>query len=255
MFDTHFHLDPEDNPEEIYLAARAAGVNNMTLIGCDPESCDRALTTAQKFDNMYFSAGVHPLYVKDFKGNITDFDKYYQDSNNVAVGEIGLDFYYDKDKEIQNKQLEIFETFLEKSVELAKPAIIHSREAFPETLSCLKNTLQNKQDFILHCYTGDEKWVSEFIDAGGYISYSGIVTFKNAESLRKSLSKVPKDRILIETDSPYLAPVPMRGKRNQPAYVVHVRDKVADLLNMSPEDLSELTSQNAKNIFKLSSKK
>ncbi|MDD7986510.1 TatD family hydrolase [Lentisphaera marina] len=252
MFDTHFHLDPEDDAQEIYTNARAAGVEYMTLIGCDPESCDRALETSQKYENMFFSAGVHPLYVKDFTGEVSDFDTYYENENNVAVGEIGLDFYYDKDENIQKRQVNIFESFLNKSVELKKPAIIHSREAFPETLSCIKNTLKGQQDFILHCYTGDENWVGEFIDAGGYISYSGIVTFKNAESLRKSLEGVPKDRILIETDSPYLAPVPMRGKRNQPAYVVHVRDKIAQLLNMDSEELSELTTRNAKAVFNLS---
>ncbi|EDM26728.1 TatD protein [Lentisphaera araneosa HTCC2155] len=252
MFDTHFHLDPEDNAEEIYKNARSAGVEYMTLIGCDPESCDRAINTAAKFENMFFSAGVHPLYVKDFQGETSDFDHYYKNENNVAVGEIGLDFYYDKDEAIQKRQITIFESFLNKSRELQKPAIIHSREAFPETLSCINNTLEGKQDFILHCYTGDENWVSGFLDAGGYISYSGIVTFKNADSLRKSLEKVPLDRILIETDSPYLAPVPMRGKRNQPAYVVHVRDKIAQLLSMDLEELTKLTTQNAKRVFKLS---
>jgi TatD DNase family protein len=251
MFDTHFHLDPEDDAQEIYNNARAAGIEHMTLIGCDPESCDRALKTSQKYENMYFSAGVHPLYVKDFTGDISDFDTYYENENNVAVGEIGLDFYYDKDVAIHKRQVELFEGFLDKARQLKKPAIIHSREAFAETLSCINNTLQKKQDFILHCYTGDENWVSKFIDAGGYISYSGIVTFKNAEPLRKSLEKVPKERILIETDSPYLAPVPMRGKRNQPAYVVHVRDKVAELLNMDAEEFSELTTKNAKKVFNL----
>ena len=161
---------------------------------------------------MYFSAGVHPLYVKDFSGSINDFDRFYDDENNVAVGEIGLDFYYDKDKSIQKKQLEIFEAFLEKSLKLRKPAVIHSREAFDETLSCINNVLQGRQDFILHCYTGDDNWVGKFLDAGAYISYSGIVTFKNAEDLRRSLPLVPDERLLIETDSPYLAPVPMRGK-------------------------------------------
>ena len=112
MFDTHFHLDPEDDAEQIYNNARAVGVEHMTLIGCDPESCERAINTASKYENMYFSAGVHPLYVKDFAGSASDFNHFYENENNVAVGEIGLDFYYNKDKAIQKRQVEIFEAFL-----------------------------------------------------------------------------------------------------------------------------------------------
>ena len=251
MFDTHFHLDPEDDAEEIYANARSAGVEHMTLIACDPESCERASVTSKKFENMYFSAGVHPLYVKDFDGSPDDFNHYYEFDKNVAVGEIGLDFYYDKDKQIQNKQIDIFESFLEKSLHQKKPAIIHSRDAFDETVECIKNVLGGKQDFILHCYTGDDKWVTKFLDLGAYISYSGIVTFKNAKDLRRSIPFVPDERILIETDSPYLAPVPMRGKRNQPAYVKYVCSHLAELKGLSSEDLAKLTSDNAKRVFKI----
>jgi len=249
MFDTHFHLDKEDDAQKIYNDAQAAGVEFMTLIGCDPESCDRAQATAEKFENMYFSAGVHPLYVADFKGSVSDFEKYYTHPKNVAVGEIGLDFFYEKENHAE--QIAIFEAFLEVSKRIGKPAVIHSREAFPETIASLKKVLKGEVPFILHCYTGDDQWVQEFLDLGGYISYSGIVTFNNAKELRSSLALVPQERILIETDSPYLAPVPMRGKRNQPAYVAHVRDRVAKELNMPADNLGELAKRNAKKVFNL----
>ena len=160
-----------------------------------------------------------------------------------------MDFFYEKENHVE--QTEIFEAFLEVSKRIGKPAVIHSREAFPETIASLKKVLKGEVPFILHCYTGDDKWVQEFLDLGGYISYSGIVTFNNAKELRSSLPLVPKERILIETDSPYLAPVPMRGKRNQPAYVAHVRDRVAKELDLAPEDLGDLAKANAKKVFNL----
>ena len=251
MFDTHFHLDPEDPHQEIYTAARDAGVYHMTLIGCDPESCERAQKVASLYENMFFSAGVHPLFVKELDKPLEFFDKFYSDPKNKAVGEIGLDFYYDKEPDIHAKQDSIFRYFLNKSKELKKPAIIHSREAFQETLNAIEDVLNKEQDFILHCYTGDKHWVKKFLDAGAYISYSGIVTFKNAKDIQESLAYVPDDRILIETDSPYLALIPMRGKRNQPAYVQYVCSKVAELKTMSAEELASLTTKNAKNIFGL----
>ena len=248
VYDTHFHLDDKDDAEAIISRAQEAGVTHLNLISTTLEDTHRNFKIANDND-IFCTAGVHPLNVDEFDGNFEAFRSFYDSARVVAVGEIGLDYYYDQNDETLDFQRQVFKRFLEYSAEFKKPAVIHCREAFEDTYAAIENTLPRDQPFIIHCYTGDTSWAEKFVELGGYISYSGIVTFKNAESIRKSLKVVPKDRILIETDSPYLAPVPLRGKRNEPANVIHVRDRVAFELGMSKEELSELTLHNGKKVF------
>lgn len=251
LYDTHFHLDDSDNAEEIVANAREAGVENLNLISCDLKETERNMKIAGSFDKLYTTAGVHPLHVKDFDMDFAGFHDFLKEDLCVAVGEIGLDYYYDKDEETITKQKKTFYKFLELSAEYQKPAIIHCRDAFEDCYNAIKDVLQGQQPFIIHCYTGGAEWAEKFVELGGYISYSGICTFKNAQEIRDSLKVVPQDRILVETDSPYLAPVPHRGKRNQPAYVAHVLEKVAAELEMLSEKAAELTTANAKKVFKI----
>ncbi|MCM8535280.1 MAG: TatD family hydrolase [Lentisphaeraceae bacterium] len=251
VYDTHFHLDDKDDAQAIITRAREAGVDYMNLISCTIKDSHRNLKIAEE-NKIFTTAGVHPLNVDEFDGDFEAFRPFYESDSVVAVGEIGLDYYYDQKEETLTFQKEVFQKFLQFSAEFKKPAVVHCRDAFEDTYNFIKEFIPREQPFVIHCYTGDTHWAEKFVELGAYISYSGIVTFKNAESLRDSLKVVPKDRILIETDSPYLAPVPLRGRRNEPANVVHVRDRVAFELGMSKEDLSALTLENGQKAFSVS---
>ena len=250
FFDTHFHLDPEDDGAVIIPAARAASVQGLARIGCELADSRQAQKEAEEL-GMAFSAGVHPHYIDKFDGDLAPFRELYQHPRCVAVGEIGLDFHYHREDDHKQRQIAVFEAFLGMSKENGKPAVIHCRDAFPETLESLRRVLNGQVPFILHCYTGDLSQVRDFLDLGGYISYSGIVTFSSAKALRESLQAVPDDRLLIETDSPWLAPIPFRGRRNSPAYVPHVAARVAAERQISVEALAELTWANACRVFQL----
>lgn len=251
LFDTHFHLDDSDDAAAIIGRARENGVDFLNLISCDINGTFRNIALAEEF-NINTTAGVHPLYIENFNGNYEEFRPLYEHPKVVGVGEVGLDYFYHKEEDHQSRQREIFKTFMEISNETGKPAIIHCRDAFEDCYSIIKDTLNGEKPFIIHCYTGDLCWAEKFVDLGGYISYSGIVTFNNATMLRESLKAVPQDRILIETDSPYLAPVPHRGKRNEPSFVVHVLERVAFELAKTKEEIASLTLENGKRVFGLS---
>ena len=250
LYDTHFHLDDSDDAAAIIGRAKESGVELLNLISCDIHDTQRNIRIAEEF-GIFTTAGVHPLHIDKFTDNFEDFLKFYENPKVVGVGEIGLDYFYHKESELHERQRFIFRKFMEISSKTNKPAIIHCRDAFEDCYEIIKETLQGKQPFIIHCYTGDYSWAEKFLDLGAYISYSGIVTFNNAASLRESLKAVPKDRILIETDSPYLAPAPHRGKRNEPAFVAHVLDRVAFELDLSKEELAEITVNNGKRVFGL----
>ena len=250
IYDTHFHLDPEDNPEEIISRARQAGVSLLNLISCDINDTIRNVKIAEEHD-IYTTAGVHPLHVDDFDGDFSKFFPFYAHERVVGVGEIGLDYHYQKEKKHLEYQQEVFSQFLKFSAQTLKPAIIHCREAFEDCYALIKEHLNADQPFIIHCYTGDQNWAAKFVELGGYISFSGIVTFKNAADIRDSIKTIPPERILVETDSPYLSPVPFRGKRNEPARVVHVLERVAFELGITQEEAAELTVANGKKVFGL----
>ena len=247
IFDTHFHLYEEDNKQHIISEALKKNVQLLMNIGTDLNSSMEAQKVADSFKNVYFSAGVHPCYIDNFNNNYTDFESLFQHPRCLAIGEIGLDYHYPHDK---NQQKKVFSQFLQLAYKLKKPAIIHCRDAFDDCIKILKTSLKNESPFILHCYTGDTEWAKKIIEIGGYISYSGIITFKNnTQKIRDSLTAIPLNRILIETDSPYLAPTPYRGKRNQPAYIIHTLEKMAQILGMSLDETALLTRQNACNLL------
>jgi TatD DNase family protein len=250
IFDTHFHLDNEDSPEEVIGRARAAGVELMNLISCDINDTVRNIKIAED-NNIYTTSGVHPLHIDDFDGDFKAFLPFFEHERVIGVGEIGLDYFYHKEEEQLERQRNIFTNFLKISAQTGKPAIIHCRDAFEDCYEMIKENLNEDQPFIIHCYTGDQEWAKRFVELGAYISYSGIVTFKNAASLRDSIKAVPHERILIETDSPYLAPVPHRGKRNEPANVVHVLERMSFELGLTQEETALLTVENSKKVFGL----
>ncbi len=248
LFDTHAHLNDnkfKNDLEEVMSRAFEAGVTNIVVNGYDIESSKKAIEIAEKYEGVYATVGIHPGDVDS-----VNFETYnilrnlLKHEKVVALGEIGLDYYYDTNnygyqKEVFIKQIEIAE-------EMKKPVTIHSRDALADTYDILK--LYNVKG-IMHCYSGSVEMALKFIDLGFYISLAGPVTFKNAIVPKKVAESVPIEKLLIETDCPYLAPHPFRSKRNEPKYVSYVAREIAEIKNISYEEVCKSTSENARFIY------
>ena len=260
LIDTHAHLDYEYDLSvpELLAEAKNHGVNTMIAIAAAAESLDRVKALAETYPNIYFSAGIHPHDAKDYSPEIAK--KVAINAAHprcVAIGELGLDYFYEhSDKETQFRALEEQMLF---SAEIGKPIIVHTRDADSDTehfLSLHAKAWQQKQSGkapgVIHCFTGTQKLAEFALNLGYYISFSGILTFKNAEALREvAKHTVPLDKVLVETDSPYLAPIPHRGKKNHPAYTQFVAQKLAELKGLSLEEIAKITTNNATRLFSL----
>ncbi len=255
--DSHCHIDGEQFDEDrdaVVERAREAGVSAMLNIGTgDPHSDDfrRAVAVAEKYYNVYASVGVHPhdakLYDDKAEQHLIDLTK---SEKVIAWGEIGLDYYYDHSP--QDVQRDVFVRQIRKAKELDLPIIIHSRNADDETVEILTEEC-SYEGFrgIMHCFGGTAAMAESLIQIGFMISFAGNVTFKKAENLRDAVSGVPLDRLLIETDCPFLTPVPFRGKRNEPSFVVHTAQFLADFYDVSLETVAEQTTRNFLNFFEI----
>ena len=229
-------------PEEIKLPLDA-----VITVGCDEEEIPKALSIAQRYEPVWCAIGYHP-YEADKVG-----DKQLQqlkllaceNDKVVAIGECGLDYY--RDYASRENQLKVFEKQLEIAKELDLPVVVHSREADEDTVAVLKNS--GVERGVIHCFTGTEKLLKEALDIGFYISLSGIVTYKNAKDLQELAKKIPLDRLLVETDSPFLAPVPKRGKKNMPPYVFFTLKFLSEFLKVPLPMLEKLTTTNAVRLF------
>jgi TatD DNase family protein len=258
FIDSHAHIDgPEfdKDRESVIERARAAGLTKILNVGTgDPhnDAFERAVKVGSKNDLIYTAIGVHPhdarLYDEPAELKIKHLLK--ENKRTIAWGEIGLDFHYDNSP--RDVQQDVFGKQLRAAQELDLPVIIHTREAEPETVQLLNDHYGSaKRRGVFHCFSGSLELAKSALDLGFYISFSGIVTFKKAEELRQVAGYVPLDRILIETDCPFLAPIPFRGKRNEPAYVVEVAKCIAQLRNIELEALAKLTSENFLTCFNL----
>jgi TatD DNase family protein len=246
LVDTHFHLSPELNFAEIFEKSVKQGVKKFIMAGTDLKNSEFLKSIANQFDDTYFSAGVCPSEIENYK--IEDFQgikKILTQKKCVAVGECGLDYHYLKD--FKNKQIEVFDYQLNLAKFFKLPVIIHSRKAQEDTLNLLQKNKINR--FVLHCFTEDKNFAKKLLNLGAYISFSGIITFKNAESLRETLKYIPLDRILIETDSPYLAPQSKRGQKNYPYYLPEIFSKICETKKIKPEILSKNLWDNTNNLF------
>jgi TatD DNase family protein len=247
--DMHAHLDKlEDGPEVAIEAALAHNVKRIVTIATDPNDLKTVLEYADKFSpHVYCTLGIHPHEGVTYTPEVRQFIKQNAPHPRViAIGEIGLDYYYEQSP--KKEQLAAFRDQLELAHELGLPVEIHTRDAEPDTVNLLKE-YQGKVKGIIHCFTGTQWLADECLALGYNISISGIVTFKNAASLRKVVESIPLDRLHVETDSPFLAPVPMRGRQNTPSYVVHTAQFVADLKKISRDDLCLQTNKNAEKMF------
>lgn len=247
--DIHAHLDMlEDSPEVTLEKAKTAGVSKIITIGTEPADHPLVLSIAQKFyPDIYCTLGIHPHHGAVWTEEVGKFiEDHIHDKEVVAVGEIGLDYYYNQSP--VEEQREAFRKQLALAAKYKMPVEIHTRDAEQDTVDILKE-FKGQVTGLIHCFTGTSWLAKECLDVGLNISFSGVVTFKNAESLRETCKMVPLDRIHVETDAPFLAPVPLRGKKNTPAFVVHTASVVAGLKGISEDRLAQVTNENARQLF------
>jgi TatD DNase family protein len=251
FIDSHCHLDRLDlaalgtDLAGALNKARARGVEYFLCIGVDLESLPDVLAVAEAYDDVSASVGVHPLHLESLEPEIEKLIELAAHLKVVAIGETGLDYHYDKENPADQQRR--FRKHIEAANRTNKPLVVHTREARADTIRILKE--ENANAGVLHCFTEDWDMAKAALDLGFYISFSGIVSFANAKELREVATKVPLDRLLIETDSPWLAPVPYRGKTNQPAYVVEVAQVVAGLRGIDVEEVGLRTSENFRRLF------
>ena len=247
--DVHAHLEMlETQPLETLKAAEEAGVVQLITIGCHPQDNRRVVEIARAHHPKVFcTVGVHPHESLHWNDDIEkETRSFLSEPFVIGIGETGLDYYYDHSPREQQKT--VFRRQMEIAQEVGLPVEIHTREAEPDTVEILKE-YQGKVRGLIHCFTGTEDLARKCLDLGYNISFSGVITFKNAEPLREIVKFVPLDRLHVETDAPFLAPVPQRGKKNIPAFLVHTAQLVAELKGVSPETLSQQVFKNVQNLF------
>ncbi len=255
LVDSHCHLDRLDlrhydgQLEAALDAARLRGVERMLCIGIDLNNAPTVVDIAQRHPDIYASVGVHPLDISEDICAVTALVELAEQDKVVAIGETGLDYYYSAEK--KSEQQLSFANHLLASAQTGKPTIVHTRDAREDTLALIAKHGDPNVAGVLHCFTESWEMASAAMDMGYYISFSGIITFKNAEELREVVKRVPIERMLVETDSPYLAPVPYRGKKNEPKFVLEVAQQVAELKGLSFDEVVAQTGKNFNQLFKL----
>ncbi len=251
FIDSHAHLDDERFDEDRKALIESLKENKIELvinIGYDIGSSRASVDLAKEYENIYAVVGVHPHDAQDVSEDyLEELKELSQEEKVVAIGEIGLDFYYDNSpRDIQRK---VFLDQLELARQLDLPVVIHTRDANQETFEILKEAQAKGTRGVLHCYSGSPEMALEYIKLGYYISLGGPVTFKKARVPKEVAKVVPLDKLLIETDCPYLTPEPFRGRRNEPKYVAYTAEVIAEIKGISIEELVEATSRNTKNVF------
>jgi TatD DNase family protein len=250
LFDSHCHLTDRSyitSLDEVILRAKDNGVQYLLTAGLNIDDSLASIKIANKYPDVYCSIGIHPHDAKDMRdGDMERLEKLSSSPKVKAIGETGLDFFRNySDRATQEKA---FHNQIDLSQKLGLPMIIHIRDAYPEAKEIL--TQHKYYNGVLHCYSGDDNFSNWALAQGFYISFTGSITYNNPK-LKEIAKHIPEDRLLIETDAPYLAPVPMRGKRNEPSYVKYTAQTIAHLRNCSTEHLAEITTKNTKTLFKI----
>jgi TatD DNase family protein len=253
LFDTHVHLNDKqfsDDLQDVIKRTKAAGVENVVVVGFDRPTISRAIELVEEYDFMYAAVGWHPVDAIDLtEDDLQWIEELSRHPKVVAIGEMGLDYHWDKSpKEIQK---EVFRKQIRLAKKVKLPIIIHNREATADIMEILKEENAAEVGGIMHCFSGSAETAKECINMNFYISLGGPVTFKNAKKPKEVAEQIPLDRLLIETDCPYLAPHPFRGKRNEPAYVELVAEQIAELKGLSKEEVAAATTANAKKLFNI----
>jgi len=254
LIDTHAHLtfsELEENIDAVVARSIDAGVTSWITVGTDPDQVKKVLALVPKYDNMYAALGFHPHEAKQIAPGDLKFLKETASAEKVvAIGETGLDFHYDHSP--RDVQKEIFRKLLQIASEINLPVIVHTRQAFEESMEILDEFTGRLKKVVIHCYSGTAEQTKLILDRGYYISFTGIVTFKKTDETRQAAKLVPLDRLMIETDCPFISPEPVRNQRPcEPAMLVHTAKKIAEVKEMDLEDFAEAVTATSKQFFSL----
>ena len=256
LFDTHAHYNDEafdKDRDEIINKIYKYGIKNIVVPGYNIEASKKAVEIANKYEYIYAAVGVHPSDIadkeEDVDKQISEIEKIAQDKKVVAIGEIGLDYHWEKDKKEIQKYAFIEQIKL--ANKLGLPIVVHSRDAIMDTIEILKGEVLPDRGGILHCCQLNQDLVKTGLEAGFYISFAGPITYKSSKNANEIIEMIPKDRILIETDSPYLSPEPHRGERNDSRNLVFMAEKIASVYGKRLEEIAEITYENAKRIYRI----
>ena len=251
MIDSHCHLDHEplfENIMEVLKRSKENGVKKILTICTTIQGFNNIKNILKIDDIIYGTFGIHP---HETETNIVDKNIIIKNINQnhklIGIGETGLDFHYNHSK--KNKQIESFKKHIEAAIEINLPIIVHSRNAEEETFNILNEYKKHKPKILMHCFTGTYKFYRQMEELDSYFSASGIITFNSSKDLQNTLSKIPNNKLLVETDSPFLAPVPMRGKKNEPSFIKYTLKKLADIKNIDVSEMVSLTTKNFNNLF------
>ena len=251
MIDSHCHLDHEpllSDLANVIKRSKDIGIKKLLTISTSNESFNRILKLINEDEMIYGTIGIHPHETINNKIS-SDFivESFNKNPKIIGIGETGLDFFYNNSD--KNNQITSFKKHIEAAIQTNSPLIIHSREAEDETFNILNKYKNKNLKILMHCFTGSKLFAEKLLTLNAYFSASGIITFKNAQDLQKTFKSLPKDKILIETDSPFLAPVPNRGKKNEPSYIDFTAQKLAEIRNVTKSDITNLTTSNFNNLF------
>ncbi len=253
IFETHAHYDDDkftEDRDELIMAVHESGVHPIINVGASIHSTQTTLELAKRYPFIYAAVGVHPSDVADLNEDTFAWLKEQTAyAKTVAVGEIGLDYYWDKEADVQEKQRYWFGRQLQLAREADLPVIIHSRDAAADTLQVMRDNHAETIPGVIHCYSYSPELAQEFVRMGYYIGVGGVVTFKNAKKLVETVQTIPMERILLETDSPYMAPEPHRGTRNDSRNIPYVIAKIAGLKGITPQEVERITEENAYRLF------
>ena len=255
LIDSHAHIQGKEYAGEVDAVigrAREAGVEQIIVVGGagDMSSNTAAVALAESWPNLYATVGMHPHDAKDVgEEELQQLKELAAHPKVIAIGETGLDYYYNHSpREVQRR---VFAQFIRLASETDLPLVVHERDAAREVAELLRGEGEGKIRGVIHCFTGDYAAACAYLDLGFYLSLTGIITFKNAEPLREVVRKMPLDRIFVETDSPYLTPVPHRGRRNEPAYVRFVAATIANVKGLNIEEVARVTTNNVRALFRI----
>ena len=253
MIDSHCHLDHEpmfSDLKNVLIRSKESGVEKILSICTTKDSFQKIIEIINFDPIIYGTYGIHP---HETCTNIVTKDEIVENVNLnkkiIAIGESGLDFYYNHSS--KNNQISSFKSHIEAAIDLNVPIIVHSRNAEKETFDILNDYKKSKPKILMHCFTGSTDFANQLLKLDSYFSASGIITFKNSINLQETFRLIPNDKLLIETDSPYLAPVPFRGKKNEPCYIKHTLEKLGDIKNISVDKIDKITSENFNILFNL----
>lgn len=255
IFDSHAHYDDakfDEDRAQLLNSMAACGIGYIVNVGADLESTKRSLLLAEQYPFIYAACGVHPsdaAQLDEIEDGFDQLRKYCSHEKCVAVGEIGLDYYWDKEDDVRSRQKYWFEQQLLLSKEMNLPIIIHSRDAAKDTLDMMKSQAGQGTMGVMHCFSYSVEIAREYLNMGYYLGIGGVVTFANAKTIKEVVRYAPIEQILLETDCPYLAPVPNRGKRNSSLNLPYVAEMIAELKHMHKEDVVDITCKNAKNMY------